>query len=254
MLLKSHYLLSRRMKMQFYKYEATQNDFILTLNQTFEPKQVQKLCDVHQGIGADGIINIDQLRIITIYNKDGSKAAMCGNGLRCVSHLLYDLTAQSNHKVQVLEKEIYLSYLKKDYAQLSMQSPCFIKKKNKDFPGYFIDVGNLHFVQFTDHIDSFFFDEKLKNFSKENHCNIEVIQQIDKENIKMRVYEYGVQETQSCGSGALACFYLLYQFQLCKNNLKIHVPGGILEVFVNNEGYFLKGPVHFLYKGEIDNE
>ena len=240
--------------MQFYKYEATQNDFILTLNQSFESDQIQKLCDVHQGIGADGLINIDQMRNITIYNQDGSKAAMCGNGLRCVAHLLYTLTAQSNHKVQINEKEVYLTYINQDCTQLSMQSPRFIKKKSDEYAGYFIDAGNTHFVLFTDHIDSFEFDKQLKSFSTLHHCNIEVIQQIDKENVKMRVYEYGVGETRSCGSGALASFFLLLLFQLCKPLLNIHTSGGTLQAFVNNEGYFLKGPVHFIYQGEYEHE
>ena len=81
--------------MLFYKMQATENDFILTINQKFDSMQVQKLCDNHTGIGADGLINIENQRDITIFNKDGSTALMCGNGLRCVAKLLNNLTSKN---------------------------------------------------------------------------------------------------------------------------------------------------------------
>ena len=240
--------------MEFYKYEATQNDFILTLNQNFSETQIQKLCDVHQGLGGDGLINIDNMRDITIYNRDGSKALMCGNGLRCVAHLLYELTAQNNHKVKIGPQEIYLTYLQAHQTQISLQSPTFIKKNTTQYMGYFIDVGNTHFVMFVDDVKHFIFDDSLQKFSKDHHCNIEIIKQIDSQNIQARVYEYGVGETKSCGSGALASFYLMLSFKLCHQELSVHLPGGVLTVFNNNQGFFLKGPVHYLYKGEYNHE
>lgn len=240
--------------MEFYKYEATQNDFILTLNQTFLKEQIVKLCNVHQGIGADGLINIDNLRDITIYNQDGSIANMCGNGLRCVAHLLYELTAQTTNKVSINNRPFFLTWINPHLTQVSLTSPSFIKKNAAPYNGYFVDVFNTHFIMFVEDVEQFIFDEQLKRFSKENHCNIEIIKLIDSQNIKVRVYEYGVGETSSCGSGALACFYLLSQFKCVKNHLNVHLLGGTLEVFTANEGYFLKGPVNYLYKGEFEDE
>ena len=57
--------------MIFYKYEATQNDFILTLDKEFNITQIKDLCNVHKKIGADGLININNLKEVTIYNQDG---------------------------------------------------------------------------------------------------------------------------------------------------------------------------------------
>ncbi len=240
--------------MKFYKYEATQNDFILTLNQTFTSEEIQKLCDVHQKIGADGVINITHLREITIYNQDGSPAHMCGNGLRCVSHLLYELTAQKKHIVTINNHEYALNYLSPDTAEVILPIPSMVKKKSSLLNGYFIDVKNLHYVILVDDIKNFIFDDQIKNFSTENHCNIEIVSIQDANTLNMRVYEYGVGETRSCGSGAIAAFYLLRQFHMLDAIANIHLPGGTLKIADKNDFYVLTGPVHYLYTGELQHE
>ena len=240
--------------MDFYKYEATENDFILTTNQKFNKEDITFLCDRHKGIGADGLINIDDNSFVTIYNQDGSQAAMCGNGLRCVGHLLTKTTNKSDHKVIINNKVAYISKINKDTFQISINTPLFIKQTANELKGYFIDVYNKHFVMLVDNVENFDFNDKIKDFSMKYHTNIEVVEITDKSNIKIRVYEYGVGETRSCGSGTIACFFLLLNFNLVNKEVNAMLKGGTLNVSYNNQGFFLKGKVKLIYKGELYNE
>lgn len=233
--------------MLFYKMQATENDFILTINQKFDSMQVQKLCDNHIGIGADGLINIENQRDITIFNKDGSTALMCGNGLRCVAKLLNNLTSKNEFRVFIEGNPIYLQ-CKDDFATIKFEKPYFIKKKCDD--GFFVDVKNKHFVKIVENIENFIFDENIKKFVRENHCNYEVVEIVNKSFLKMRIFEYGVGETNSCGSGAIAVFFALNEFLMVDDCVKINVPGGILQVYKKEQNYFLKGEVVTIYKGE----
>lgn len=240
--------------MIFYKYEATQNDFILTLDKEFNKTQIKDLCNVHKKIGADGLININNLKEVTIYNQDGSKANMCGNGLRCVAHLLHRLTNKDKHTVIVNNKEYEITYLDDNNAMVKIDVPIFINKKSNLSDGYYVDTNNLHFVMLVNNLESFKFDDRIIDFSKNNHCNVEIITIISNNEFKMRVYEYGVGETSSCGSGAIASFYVLRKFNLISENASCILKGGTLKLVDKNDYFLLNGNVNLVYKGELIDE
>lgn len=234
--------------MQFYKMEATENDFILTLNQKFTSIDIQRLCNRYSGIGADGLININNNRDITIYNQDGSTAAMCGNGLRCVAKLLHDLTQKNSFRVFIEGNPINIEYTY-PYAKIIFEQPYFIKRKADE--GYFVDVKNKHFVKIIDNVQNFVFDESIKEFVQYHQCNYEIVEIKNKNLVNLRIYEYGVGETKSCGSGAIATFFVLNEFLLVNDSIRIIVNGGELKVSKINHQYILEGDVTTIYKGEF---
>lgn len=233
--------------MCFYKLEATGNDFILIINESNDKYKVKELCDRNKGIGADGLITIDNYLNIKIYNSDGSEAKMCGNGLRCICKLLSHLTNNNEHTINLNNQQIYLKQINKNNAFVEMPTPIMLFSNN----GYFVSVLNNHFIILTDNVDKFVFDKGHIDLSNKRKCNIHAVQIINKEIIKMKSYEYGAKETKSCGSGAVASFFLLYMLNKVSNKVSIIQPGGKVTCFTNNNKYYLQGEVNLLFKGEL---
>lgn len=235
--------------MDFYKLEATGNDFILIINENNVTYDVKKLCDRNEGIGADGIINIDSYLNIKIYNSDGTIAKMCGNGLRCVCKLLSFLTKKQEHYVNLNNHQVYLKQTNNNNVCVEMPTPIMIFSTN----GYYVSILNNHFITLTNNVDNFKFDETHLEILNKRKCNIHAVQVINKDTIKMKSYEYGAKETKSCGSGAVASFFLLYMLNKVSNKVSIIQPGGEVTCFTNNNKYYLQGNVNLLYKGELLN-
>ena len=114
--------------MEFYKLEATGNDTIITILDDVNNLNIKQLCDRHKGIGADGLINIDSYYNVSFYNADGSSANMCGNGLRCVSKLLYYLTKKKDNTIYINSKETYLKQVKDNISCINMPSLFMVKQ------------------------------------------------------------------------------------------------------------------------------
>jgi len=231
--------------MEFYKLSATGNDFILFVNQDISNINISKLCNRNYSIGADGIITINDNKV-SIYNADGSKASMCGNGLRCVSKLLSYLNNTSINTIYIENKPYYLKQLDDNNAELIMPTPIMMSYKN----GYLVNVSNNHFVFITNDLDKVNFNDYL-DIVKDKKANIHAIKIIDRNNIYIKTYEYGVKETLSCGSGSVACFFVLYMLNKVENNLNVISSGGVVNVRNENNNYILKGNVNLVYKGEL---
>lgn len=231
--------------MEFYKLSATGNDFILFVNQDISNVNIDKLCNRNYFIGADGIITINDNKV-SIYNADGSKASMCGNGLRCVSKLLSYLNNASINTIYIENKPYYLKQLDDSNAEIIMPTPIMMSYKN----GYLVNVSNNHFVFITNDLDKVNFNEYL-DIVKDKKANIHAIKIIDRNNIYIKTYEYGVNETLSCGSGSVACFFVLYMLNKVENYLNVISSGGVVNVRNENNNYILKGNVNLVYKGEL---
>lgn len=238
------------MKIHFYKFEATGNDFIITNQDFIEEEQAKKLCANHYGIGADGLINIDQMNHVTIFNKDGSQAKMCGNGLRCLCAFLTQKSKEKKHVVLVNQMPIPLEMETSDMAKVWFLTPQWIKNKKN----YFVQCQNNHYLFFVDDIKKHSFNEKHHLFSLKEKCNLHAVQILSQDHIQIKSYEYGVGETNSCGSGSISAFYLLRALKKVQNELIIQTDGGNLTAIYQDFNYYLRGPVHFIYKGETNNE
>ena len=150
--------------MDFYKLEATGNDFILTLLNNTDNLNISSLCDRNTGIGADGLINIDPYYNVTFYNADGSKANMCGNGLRCVSKLLSFLTNKKDNIVYLNNIQTSINQVKSNLACISMPMPLMIKQN--DF--YLVNLTNQHMIILTNDAINYKFNEEQLNYSLKN--------------------------------------------------------------------------------------
>jgi len=199
------------MRIPFYKYQATANDFII-INQMMvpylrepDPTLIEKWCDRRLGIGADGLILIcpsDELDFEMIYyNSDGRLSTMCGNGGRAISHLA--------HKLKIMGKEgrfgavdgVHEVKLDGKLIHLKMSDVLGINKRGK---GYVLDTGSPHFVKFVSDVADLDLIPEAKavryneEFSDEG-INVNYVEILG-DNIQVRTYERGVEdETFSCG-------------------------------------------------------
>ncbi|MBR3117489.1 MAG: diaminopimelate epimerase [Bacilli bacterium] len=252
--------------MTFTKMQGLGNDFIVTdlfnNNLLLSNKQILEigriLCNRHFFVGGDGFIlisnsDIADLKMI-IVNKDGSEANMCGNGLRCAGLYAYkrglvmkkDMTFETKsgvRRVRILD----------DSVEGDMGKPVIgtnIDLDNKTFT--LISMGNPHAITRVNNIYVDF--EKIgKNISDKLDSNVEFIEVTDKNNINMRVYERGVGETLSCGTGASASTMFTYLNGLTDKSITVHMRGGKLDVsYEDDEHVYIKGPVEEVYNAAID--
>ncbi len=259
------------MKIEFSKYHGAGNDFVLIDNRSTSYKlsddTVKFLCDRHMGIGADGLMFLNNSNDFDFemkyYNSDGKESTMCGNGGRCItafaSHLGIINTKTSfiaidgEHQAEILADD-------KDVMQLrlKMVDVCSVKFYNED---YIINTGSPHYIKFVDKVSAIdvFNEGKAIRFDKEiseNGVNVNFVE-IKEDRIFVRTYERGVEdETLACGTGVTASA-IAYALNKDINEVKIKTLGGELKVnFTKTEDAYrdiwLTGPATFVFKGEIE--
>lgn len=276
--------------MHFTKMEGLGNDYII-FDCTKElkidnPNELsKKLSNRHFGIGSDGIILIKNSNIadymMDIYNKDGSRAEMCGNGIRCIGKYIYDkkLITKNIITIETLagikELKLNIKNNKVDTITIDMGEPIlnpisvpFIPQeknsqnisliiKNKQFQLTCLSVGNPHAVTIIKNLKDFDVKAYGELIEKNNHfpnkTNVEFIEIQDKKNINMRVWERGSGETLACGTGASAVLVACVLNNLTDNLVNIHLQGGTLTIEWNkqNNHIYMEGPANIVYEGII---
>lgn len=274
---------------KFTKMHGLGNDYVYidAINQKIEnePSLAKFISDRHFGIGSDGLILICKSDVadfkMRMFNSDGSEAEMCGNGIRCVGKFVYDkgFTKKTEVKIETLAgiKTLVLNIKdgKVETVKVDMGEPIFnpekipvISKENpvknliltakeKQFKFTCISMGNPHSITIVKDIKNFDIDtygrilEIDKVFPKKS--NIEFIEIIDKQNIKMRVWERGSGETLACGTGACATLVACNINGLTKRKATIELLGGNLEIEWNKEDnhVYMTGPATTVFEGEI---
>ena len=259
------------MKLDFYKYEGTGNDFVIIDNRelTFQKNDktlIQSICDRKKGVGADGLIlleNHDQLDFSMIYfNADGSESGFCGNGSRCITHLSNNLNIiNDNAKFNAIDG-IHESKITNGRISVKMNDvlKSEIFKYNDKYSTTFVDTGSPHLIRIYENIDSIDIvkearELKLIYSEYTNGLNINFCQ-ISDSKIKLRTYERGVEdETLSCGTGAVASAVFLKDSDLVSNDkIEILMKGGLLCIELNKEknlfsDIWLSGEVNMVFKG-----
>ena len=231
--------------MEFYKLEANGNDFIITILDKTTDYNISLLCNRYKGIGADGYINIDNKFNVSIFNSDGSKANMCGNGLRCLTKLLNFLTNKDTFTYYLDGSEI-LANIEDNEISITMPSPMMIKQDN----GYYVNLLNNHYIELVKNINSFSFNDTHIQISNDNKCNVHAVEITNTNQIKIKSFEYGVGETLSCGSGSMCAFYVCYMLNKVNKEVNVISSGGKLTCKCENGKYILKGNANYIYKGE----
>lgn len=252
---------------------------------------VKKLSDRHFGIGSDGLILIDKSDKadfkMSIYNTDGSEAEMCGNGIRCVGKFVYDkgMTDKTVFTVETLAgiktlnltlKNGKVSLVKVDMGEPILESGLIpaintFNAVSKDGLKYskvnlnFLDVktdftcvsmGNPHAICFIKDISNL--DISLGTLIENNNhfpnrTNVEFIEVIDSNEIKMRVWERGVGETLACGTGACASAVASILNGYTNRCVQVDLLGGNLYIEWGLDNHvYLTGPAKIVFDGEID--
>lgn len=228
----------------------------------------KEISDVNFGVGSDGLIlicpsNKADAKMV-MYNKDGTEGAMCGNGIRCVAKYVYEnVLKKENMLIETKSgmKKVKIKTLndKVKSVIVDMGKPIFDAKKipvctdlneviNKEcvFDNELLNItcvsmGNPHTIIFTDDVSDI--EKYGKKVSESNMfpkgCNVEFVEVINKNKIKMRVYERGSAETLSCGTGACASVVagILNGYLNEKEEIEVNVLGGTLYITYNDNVY-----------------
>jgi len=258
------------MQLHFYKYQGTGNDFVMIDNRTgFFPKDntklVAHLCNRRFGIGADGLILLENddatdFRMI-YYNSDGNLSSMCGNGGRCLVAFAKDLNIIQSHCTFIATDGLHHASVALDgIVSLQMIDVSNIQKENEYT---FMNTGSPHHVQMVADLEQYNVKEKgaalrYGSLYGEEGSNINFVKKINEDTFSLRTYERGVEdETLACGTGATAVAIAMNATgQTQATSIKLNVQGGKLEVsFDKNKDYFtnvfLIGLAEFVFKGEI---
>lgn len=262
------------MNMNFSKYQGTGNDFILIDNrdENFPISQplIKKLCDRRFGIGADGLILLQNQETsdfkMVYFNSDGNESSMCGNGGRCISSFAAQVLNLKNKTnflaIDGFHEAKFLSISpKKANVALKMNDVANIEI-GENF--YYLNTGSPHYVSFQNNLSTFNLVEEARKIRyserfKEIGTNVNYLE--TKENqVFLRTYERGVEdETYSCGTGATAAaiVFAIHNKQIGKQNVTLQTPGGILNVEFEFDGknatnVWLIGETVKVFEGIID--
>ena len=262
----------------FCKMQGTGNDFVVVncLENEFQyslPVLAEYLCNRHFGVGADGVIFIYKSEVadfkMRIFNQDGTEAEMCGNGIRCFAKYVFEknLTDKTEFEIETLagKKTVKLELENKKVmaVTVNMGAPEFsnlkyiIEIEGQEFIVHPISMGNPHAVCFVKNVDEFPVEkigpilENYKYFP--NKTNVEFVEIRDKNTIKIRVWERGVGETNSCGTGACASTMIAINEKYVSEEVTVELKGGKLEVCYDKESekISLKGAAEIIFEGAL---
>ncbi len=233
------------MKILFRKYQSCGNDFIVG-NQKLDEDMIRRLCDRRYGIGADGYLLVDVNRFeMRIFNADGSEAQMCGNGLRCFIHALYDLGMhRKTYLAQTKAGAIRADVVSINPFVVSFALPVHLKSKD-----VYEVSGVEHYV-----IQNMYSDAKAYEHYRKRKCNINFLELLPSNRIRVSTYERGVGKTLACGTGSCATATFAYDKHLINEDVIIQYDKDSAKATIIPNGVILQGESKFVYKGEINIE
>lgn len=285
--------------MKFTKMQGLGNDYVYVngfREKIDNPSEAAKrVSDRHFGVGSDGLILIMPSESadfeMEMYNADGSRSEMCGNGIRCVGKYVYDygLTDKTRISVDTLagvkELELMVESGKVRYVKVNMGQPILVpdqipilgKKRvgaardgekdyvidepvlvdGKEYHITGVSMGNPHAVVYVRDVKGLDLEKIGPGF--ENHerfpkrINTEFVRVIDRRNVEMRVWERGSGETLACGTGACAVAVASVLNGYTGNEVTVHLSGGDLQIEWNREEnrVYMTGPAVTVFEGEI---
>lgn len=279
--------------MRFTKMHGLGNDYIYVncFKEYIEnpPKVARFVSDRHFGVGSDGLIMINPSKCadfeMEVYNADGSRSEMCGNGIRCVAKYVYDygLTDKTSISVETLGGIKYLELTVKDgkteLVRVNMGKPELSPKLipvvsgspedeavidapilvgGREYRMTSVSMGNPHTVVYVDDVDGLDIEEigpKFENHERfPNRVNTEFVKVLDRHTAQMRVWERGSGETLACGTGACAVAVSCILNGLTEDKVTVKLLGGDLEIEWDREAdvVYMTGPATVVFDGEIN--
>ncbi len=279
-----------RKKISFAKMQDCGNDYIFIENFdggiTCPESLCVSLCAPHYGIGGDGIVLIEPSRVadfkMRTFNRDGSEGKMAGNNIRCVAKYMYDkgyvrsetLTAETPSGVKRLR--LFIRDGKVSSVSVSMGKPDFdaasvpmtdgraqiinapLTIGGKEYLVTCLSIGNGHCVVFTDNIDELDLSTLGPQFEYApcfpERVNTEFVRVVNKNTLRMRVWERGSGETLACGTGACAAALAAVKNGFCSmdRDIKVNLLGGDMTVNVSESGVTLTGSAVMVFEGTFE--
>ncbi len=243
--------------MRFTKMHGLGNDYLYYYGELQQVEEwAKKLSDRHFGIGSDGIITISESRIadfkMRIFNADGSEAKMCGNGIRCVGKYVYEkgytnkekLTIETLSGIRTLELKVsdnQVESVKVDMgiAKVQPENSLLINGEQIEFTQ--VSMGNPHAIIFVDDAENAPLETIGAAMEKHNFfpegTNVEFVQKLDENILRMRVWERGSGITMACGTGACAAVAAAVASGMClaQKEITVRLDGGELKIVVQND-------------------
>lgn len=267
------------MKINFVKYEGAGNDFVIVDNRTLnfnpDPDVVARLCDRRFGIGADGLMLLENNDTadftMRYFNSDGPEATMCGNGGRCISLFAFHLGLGHDNKLDFMasdgpHKAALIGSDGPDRGRIALG----MKNCSEPQPfgsRYFVDTGSPHCIEFVEDVDAVdVFNEGrriryMSDFEPFGGVNVDFVQITGDGAIRIRTYERGVEnETLACGTGAVASAIVAAAVrQPLVRRFDVKTLGGLLRVDFSHDcntysDVVLSGPARRVFSGTFDFE
>lgn len=275
------------MNIKFTKMHGLGNDFVVidAINQQISllPEQIRAIADRHLGIGCDQLLLVEESADSNadfgyrIFNADGSEVAQCGNGARCFARFVRDKKLIEKDQITVdTESGQMLLWIKAEgLITVNMGIPRHLPEeipllKEAEAKFYTVQVddaekafgavsmGNPHAVLQVNDIKTAPVNELGPEL--ENHpifperANIGFMQIINRQHIKLRVFERGAGETLACGSGACAAVVIGIEHNLLDHNASVELPGGSLNISWQgrSQPVYMSGPAVSVFEGNID--
>ncbi len=280
------------MTLKFTKYHGLGNDFILIDNRhqsepLITPEQAIKLCDRNFGIGADGVIfalpgTSTTDYTMRIFNSDGSEPQMCGNGIRCLAKFIAELenrqeiTDPVSYKIDTLAGVITPQLKPDGQVKVDMGLPRLTAKEipttiataeekvvniplevaGQSWNVTCVSMGNPHCITFVEDVAAIKLSEIGPLFEHHSvfpeRTNTEFIQVVNRNYIKMRVWERGAGATLACGTGACASVVAGVLTENCDSVVTVELPGGCLDIEWSNQDQhlYMTGPAQQVFTGE----
>lgn len=286
--------------MKFTKMHGCGNDYIYInaleekIPDRWKPSLVRRLSDRTCGIGGDGVIFIDSCTEadfeMEMYNADGSRGEMCGNGIRCVAKYVYEkgMTRKRELVIKSCDRLVTLTLTRVEKTmgkagcvqevRVNMGCPIFEPEKipvtecesrelaigepiwvcGRLFTMTCVSMGNPHAVIFVEELSDFPVERFGPMFERHSRfpqrINVEFVQVLDRKTIRMRVWERGTGETKACGTGACAAVAACVLNDLTEPQVTVKLLGGQLYIAWNRleNAIYMQGPAHTVFEGEID--
>lgn len=261
------------MHIHFYKYQGTGNDFVILDNRKGEysglsTAQLKFLCDRRFGIGADGLMLLNEKPgydfEMKYFNADGREGTMCGNGGRCLTRFAYHLgIRRDTYRFSAIDGDHEAEIDPDGTVSLRMVDVESISSLNGD---QVLDTGSPHYIRIVndiDEVDVFNEGREIRNsetFAKQG-INVNFVEQTGDDEISVRTYERGVEgETLSCGTGVTAAALACYHNENGFNDVTVKTRGGRLNVEFDRtpdntfRNIWLSGPAEKVFEGDIEIE
>lgn len=276
--------------MKFTKMQGLGNDYVYVncFKETIEnpPEMAKKVSNRNFGIGSDGVIMINPSDVadfeMEMYNADGSRSEMCGNGIRCVGKYVYDygLTEKEHISVETLAGIKYLDLTVEDgkvkLVKVDMGSPELVPENipivadgnrvidepinvnGTEYRMTGVSMGNPHAVVYVEDVKGL--DIETIGPAFENHerfpnrVNTEFVKVLDRNTVEMRVWERGSGETMACGTGACAVAVACILNGFTEDKVTVKLLGGDLQIEWDKEAdkIYMTGPAEVSFDGEIN--